>query len=138
MGTSPAFSFLILDSSLSAQKTWWPIPARQAPDTSPTYPHPMTAMRKIHSLPRNEMGSPLTVIFTEFVNRSKGNSKVPSMSANALYQLPLKLEDGWLTRGHAAQANCASSIPAAQAATSAVGSGKYARGLVRPRRVNIG
>src|SRR5208283_2365860 len=42
MGTFPAFNWSMRFSSISVQCTSWPAAARQAPVTSPTYPHPIT------------------------------------------------------------------------------------------------
>src|SRR3954467_12322139 len=45
MGMPPARSVSTLAASLSMQITSWPNSDRQAPDTKPTYPVPMMAMR---------------------------------------------------------------------------------------------
>src|SRR5216683_2566142 len=45
MGISPFRSRAILSASLSTQVTWCPKSAKQAPDTSPTYPEPIIATR---------------------------------------------------------------------------------------------
>src|SRR6516164_2096203 len=46
MGTPPAWSLAMRSRSMSVQTTSCPASARQAPVTSPTYPHPMTERRK--------------------------------------------------------------------------------------------
>src|SRR3954468_5598398 len=45
MGMPPARSISTLLASLSMQTTSWPNSDRQAPDTRPTYPVPMMAIR---------------------------------------------------------------------------------------------
>src|ERR1700691_3852042 len=51
MGSFPARRVTILDSSLSVQVTSCPISAKQAPVTKPTYPQPITEIRKIRISP---------------------------------------------------------------------------------------
>ena len=45
IGMPPAFRVSTLPASLSMQITSWPNSDRQAPETSPTYPVPIMAMR---------------------------------------------------------------------------------------------
>src|SRR5215469_1402284 len=45
MGTPPAWSLAMRSRSMSVHTTSCPASARQAPVTSPTYPHPMTERR---------------------------------------------------------------------------------------------
>src|SRR5215469_15635367 len=57
MGISPRDNAAILSASLSTQVTWWPKWAKQAPDTSPTYPVPIMATR-MAVLPRGQTIKP--------------------------------------------------------------------------------
>jgi hypothetical protein len=55
-GDVPLRNASILDASLSTQVTTWPKSAKHAPDTSPTYPVPITAMRTIDVLSQRRFG----------------------------------------------------------------------------------
>ena len=44
IGMTPWFSFSILTGSISTQVTLFPISAKQVPETSPTYPDPITVI----------------------------------------------------------------------------------------------
>src|SRR5690242_1835066 len=66
MGTPPALSLAMRSASISVQTTSWPASARQAPVTSPTYPHPMTESRKERSFIYCGIPRPLTRLVPNF------------------------------------------------------------------------
>src|ERR1700756_4642127 len=92
MGILPACNVAMREASLSVATTSCPASARQLPETSPTYPHPITASFTRHfSLQRTYI---LTILIKMCTNSFSPNGSTPGERKDVVIAQGLRYSGG--------------------------------------------